>query len=114
MQWSKSKLLYDHQDLGLYISCSLTNIKGDETQRSSPARTALLPSGQPPGLIGVPTHFYKVILADGRGGKGGSREVGVGAFVMPNAPIDPKLPLTAFTVPLEPLEQLAGQSCQYL
>ncbi|GAX85438.1 hypothetical protein CEUSTIGMA_g12854.t1 [Chlamydomonas eustigma] len=64
--------------------------------------------GQPPGLIAVPTHFYKVILADGRRGKGSSREVGVGAFVMPNAPIDPQLPLTAFTVPLEPLEQLAG------
>jgi hypothetical protein len=32
----------------------------------------------------------------------------VAAFVMPNAPIDPKTPLSAFVVPLEPLEAVAG------
>ena len=31
------------------------------------------PSGHPPGLISVPTHFYKVVLTDGKaaGGKDG-------------------------------------------
>ena len=28
---------------------------------------------------------------------------------MPNAPIDARMPLAAFAVPLEPLEQLAGE-----
>ncbi len=64
-------------------------------------------TGEPPALVSVPTHFYKVVVADGRGEGGGGR-VGVGAFVMPNAPIDPRIPLAAFAVPLEPLEALAG------
>ena len=28
---------------------------------------------------------------------------------MPNAPIDERIPLSAFAVPLEPLEQVAGE-----
>lgn len=32
----------------------------------------------------------------------------VGAFVMPNEDIDPDTPLTAFVVPLEALETVAG------
>ena len=69
-------------------------------------------AGEPPALVSVPTHFYKVILADGRNsakGGGGGRQVSVGAFVMPNAPIDERIPLSAFAVPLEPLEQVAGE-----
>ena len=44
-------------------------------------------TGEPPALVSVPTHFYKVILADGRNsakGSGGGRQVSIGAFVMPN------------------------------
>ncbi len=53
----------------------------------------------------MPTHYYKVVLADGRkGGDGQLKAIGVGAFVMPNAPIDPKLPLTVYVVPLQDLE----------
>lgn len=32
----------------------------------------------------------------------------VGAFVMPNAPIEPDMPLTSFAVPLEALESASG------
>ncbi|KAG1655285.1 hypothetical protein FOA52_007981 [Chlamydomonas sp. UWO 241] len=68
--------------------------------------------GEPPALVSVPTHYYKVVLADARGGKHPRKDVAsgvyVGAFVMPNAPIDDKIPLSAFAVPLEPLEQVAG------
>lgn len=58
--------------------------------------------------MSVPTHFFKVIL--GTSGKE-SKEEGftLGAFVMPNSPIDPNLPLTAFSVPLEPLESFSGK-----
>jgi len=63
--------------------------------------------GEPPGLVSVPTHYYKVVVADNRGKKGDGK-VGVGAFVMPNASIEPNAPLTAYTVPLEPLEMVAG------
>ena len=35
-------------------------------------------------------------------------QVDVGAFVMPNEEIDPDTPLTAFVVPLEALETVAG------
>ncbi len=64
----------------------------------------------------------QVILADTRGDSGDTKKqqqqprgnkqplprgtVGVGAFVMPNAPIDPRTPLSAYVVPLEDLEQV--------
>jgi hypothetical protein len=43
-------------------------------------------------------------------GGGGRPEVAAAAFVMPNAPIDPATPLSAFVVPFEPLEAVAGES----
>jgi DNA/RNA endonuclease G (NUC1) len=102
---------------------------------------------QVPNLVGVPTHFFKVVLAESKSrnllgakpvGATGSRDRAarpqsycarprtqkhaqwadvscdvimqtvVGAFVMPNAPIDPDMPLTSFTVPLEALESASG------
>ena len=63
--------------------------------------------GSPPALVSVPTHFYKVILSDGKG-EGGQRRVGVGAFVIPNQAIQGRTPLSAFAVPLDSLEQVAG------
>ena len=59
--------------------------------------------GQPPGVVAVPTHFFKVVavqLGDGR--------TGVGCFVLPNAVIDNDRPLTDFVVPLRQLEAAAG------
>lgn len=60
--------------------------------------------GSPPN-VAVPTHFYKVIFGeDGReGGK-----VALGAFVLPNAVIDNKKPLTDFEVPVEVVERASG------
>lgn len=68
-------------------------------------------TGQPPRLVSVPTHFYKVVLAERSGTTSEGipiEDVVVGAFVIPNTPLPPDLPLTAFSVPLESLEEAAG------
>ncbi|KAF4121147.1 endonuclease G, mitochondrial [Geosmithia morbida] len=60
--------------------------------------------GSPPS-VAVPTHFYKVIFAEGaRPGD----PVALGAFVLPNAPIDNAKPITDFEVPLEAVERASG------
>ncbi|KAF6253321.1 hypothetical protein COO60DRAFT_429579 [Scenedesmus sp. NREL 46B-D3] len=64
--------------------------------------------GKPPQLVSVPTHYYKVVLAENSSGKHGNHRAAVGAFVMPNAPIDSQTPVTAYAVPLEALESVAG------
>lgn len=59
--------------------------------------------------MAVPTHFYKVVLAESRSRLPfGAPKVSVGAFVMPNDQIQPDMSLTAFSVPLEMLENVAG------
>ncbi|KAG0251994.1 nuclease [Mortierella polycephala] len=58
--------------------------------------------GNPPN-IGVPTHFYKVILTDQ-----GNGDITVGAFVLPNNTIKNEVPLTAFQVPVEAVERASG------
>lgn len=65
--------------------------------------------GSPPSLVHVPTHFYKIIVTETRpraawSGAGYS----VGAFVVPNRPIDPETPLTDFIAPLDAVEAAAG------
>ncbi|KAI9659372.1 MAG: nuclease [Bathelium mastoideum] len=60
--------------------------------------------GDPPN-IAVPTHFYKVIF--GEDGKTGGN-VALGAFVLPNAPIDSGKPLQDFEVPLGAVERASG------
>lgn len=81
--------------------------------------------GDPPRLVAVPTHFFKVALVlekkkrrngNGTTGSGGGSESGggggkakaIGAWVMPNATIPPETPLSAFCVPLSALEDAAG------
>jgi endonuclease G len=64
--------------------------------------------GTPPSLVAVPTHFFKVILADNASGAHGRHTAALGAFVVPNAPVDPDVPLSAFAVPLDALERAAG------
>ena len=61
--------------------------------------------GGPPRLVAVPTHFYKIVLGEGNSADGSTV---LGAFVMPNAPIDPKTPLTAYAVPVSALEEVSG------
>ncbi|KAF9210148.1 nuclease [Haplosporangium sp. Z 27] len=58
--------------------------------------------GNPPN-IGVPTHFFKVILTDR-----GNGDMSVGAFVLPNDVIHNNVPLTAFQVPIEAVERASG------
>ena len=60
--------------------------------------------GNPPN-VAVPTHFYKVIVAED-GSAGGP--VAVAAFVLPNAVIGNKVPLTAFETPVEMVERASG------
>jgi len=59
--------------------------------------------GSFPETVAVPTHYFKVVLAERR--EGGTA---VGAFVLPNAPIDPKTPLLAYAMPVEIVESVTG------
>ena len=60
--------------------------------------------GEAPELVGVPTHFFKVILATSPE----TKAVAAAAFVLPNAPIPADTPLEKFAVPLERLEAASG------
>ncbi|RYP45795.1 hypothetical protein DL768_007914 [Monosporascus sp. mg162] len=62
--------------------------------------------GNPPN-VAVPTHFYKVILAE-EDGSSKEGKVALGAFVLPNAPIPNDKPLADFEVPLEAVERASG------
>lgn len=64
--------------------------------------------GNPPN-VAVPTHFFKIIIGEDPIVPSISRSgVAVGAFVMPNAPIDNATPLKSFYVPLDSVERSAG------
>jgi len=60
--------------------------------------------GAAPRLVSVPTHFFKIVLACHPDGSPAALQ----AFVLPNAPIPPGLPLRAFAAPLHALEEAAG------
>ncbi|XP_075879240.1 endonuclease G, mitochondrial [Nelusetta ayraudi] len=54
--------------------------------------------------VAVPTHFFKVLIleqADGRG-------VELRSYVLPNEPVDEKVPLDRFLVPVETIERASG------
>jgi endonuclease G, mitochondrial len=55
-------------------------------------------------LVAVPTHLFKVFLAEEDGG----RSCSAAAFLMPNGPITEQLPLTAYQVPLEKVQRITG------
>ncbi|ESO97146.1 hypothetical protein LOTGIDRAFT_174581 [Lottia gigantea] len=55
------------------------------------------------GQVAVPTHLYKVVLAELDG-----KPIALGAFVVPNKPIGFDKKLTDFIVPLETLEEKTG------
>lgn len=58
-----------------------------------------------PASVAVPTHFYKVIVADqGRPGETPS----VASFVLPNNEIDNNTKLTDFQVPVDAIERASG------
>jgi DNA/RNA endonuclease G (NUC1) len=59
--------------------------------------------GEPPAMMAVPTHFFKVVLVEGK-----DNTVSCAAFVLPNAPIPNNFPLRRFVVPLTDLEIVSG------
>jgi len=65
--------------------------------------------GNPP-LVAVPTHFYKVILAERDVIDAGQpqKEYAMGAFVVPNSPIPADTPLTQFVAQVEAVELFSG------
>ncbi|CAJ1018493.1 DNA/RNA non-specific endonuclease, putative [Leishmania shawi] len=54
--------------------------------------------------VAVPSHLFKVFLAEEDGGRLHS----AAAFMMPNGPIVEQLPLTAYQVPIEQLQRITG------
>lgn len=64
--------------------------------------------GNPPN-IAVPTHFFKLIVAEKSKKRSiDSDDIAVAAFVMPNDIISNTTPLKSFQVPLESLEKSSG------
>ncbi|KAK7194640.1 endonuclease G [Novymonas esmeraldas] len=55
-------------------------------------------------LVAVPSHMFKVFLAEEDGGRSHS----AAAFMMPNGPITEQLPLTAYQVPIDRLQRITG------
>ncbi|KAM4697064.1 endonuclease G, mitochondrial [Rhinophrynus dorsalis] len=53
--------------------------------------------------VAVPTHFFKVVIVEKFNG-----EIELQSYVMPNCPVDEKIPLTHFLVPIESIERAAG------
>lgn len=56
-----------------------------------------------PNHVAVPTHFFKVILAENDKG-----QFELESYVTPNKEIDDKIPLEAFRVPIDTIERAAG------
>lgn len=64
--------------------------------------------GNPPN-IAVPTHFFKLIVAEkSKKRSSTSEDLAIAAFVMPNAIISNQTPLRTFEVPVESLERSSG------
>eukprot|EP01048_Picozoa_sp_COSAG05_P011048 COSAG05_NODE_1015_length_6188_cov_162.395139_2_plen_318_part_00 len=62
----------------------------------------MIGSGGKEPNVAVPTHFFKVIMAERKGG------LALGCFILPNRPIPKNLELTTFSVPLEVVEKSSG------
>ncbi|XP_035514269.1 endonuclease G, mitochondrial isoform X2 [Morone saxatilis] len=54
--------------------------------------------------VAVPTHFFKVLILEQLDGRG----VELRSYVLPNEPIDEKVPLERFLVPIETIERASG------
>ncbi|KAM4616976.1 endonuclease G, mitochondrial isoform 2-T2 [Polymixia lowei] len=54
--------------------------------------------------VAVPTHFFKVVILE----RADARGVELRSYVFPNAPVDEKLPLECFLVPIESIERASG------
>lgn len=63
--------------------------------------------GNPPN-VSVPTHFFKLIVAENPKQNPTSDKVSVAAFVLPNEPISNETKITDFEVPVNALERSTG------
>ncbi|KAK9451573.1 uncharacterized protein V1518DRAFT_408919 [Limtongia smithiae] len=63
--------------------------------------------GNPPN-VAVPTHFYKLVVAEEPLSNRSSSAVAVGAFILPNEPISNSIDLKSFYVPVDAIERAAG------
>ncbi|XP_018548354.1 endonuclease G, mitochondrial [Lates calcarifer] len=54
--------------------------------------------------VAVPTHFFKVLILEQVDGRG----VELRSYLLPNEPIDEKVPLERFLVPIETIERASG------
>ncbi|KAK2838244.1 hypothetical protein Q5P01_015456 [Channa striata] len=54
--------------------------------------------------VAVPTHFFKVVILEQVDGRG----VELRSYVLPNEPVDEKIPLERFLVPIETIERASG------
>ncbi|XP_029016810.1 endonuclease G, mitochondrial isoform X2 [Betta splendens] len=54
--------------------------------------------------VAVPTHFFKVLILEQADGHG----VELRSYVLPNEPVDEKIPLERFLVPIETIERASG------
>ncbi|NWY17852.1 NUCG Endonuclease, partial [Aphelocoma coerulescens] len=53
--------------------------------------------------VAVPTHFFKVLILEKESG-----EIELRSYVMPNSPVDDKIPLERFLVPIKSIERASG------
>lgn len=53
--------------------------------------------------VAVPTHFFKIVILEKPRG-----DVELRSYVMPNMPVDEKIPLERFLVPIESIERASG------
>ncbi|AJR54771.1 Nuc1p [Saccharomyces cerevisiae YJM689] len=63
--------------------------------------------GNPPS-IAVPTHFFKLIVAEAPTANPAREDIAIAAFVLPNEPISNETKLTDFEVPIDALERSTG------
>ncbi|KAM9810467.1 endonuclease G, mitochondrial [Neosynchiropus ocellatus] len=54
--------------------------------------------------VAVPTHFFKVLILE----RPGSQGVELRSYLLPNTPVDEKIPLEHFLVPIETIERASG------
>ncbi|XP_049906639.1 endonuclease G, mitochondrial [Epinephelus moara] len=54
--------------------------------------------------VAVPTHFFKVVILEQMDGRG----VELRSYVLPNEPVNEKVPLERFLVPIETIERASG------
>ena len=101
----------------LYLEASDTSVRVgasllpfEERGENGAAAITVASTATSTSTVKVPTHFYKVVLGelkdDAR--KSNGSDFVLGAFVLPNAQINPKKPLSSFQVPLAQLELVAG------